>query len=133
MVEQIFVPKGGLGVPRKNMPQIKSKFVPDFIDYLETKGIKSTKTKVKVGQIKPTQGEINLDKVKSLVKSANDSSLKKPVIVSKDGFILDGHHRWLALLQKDKRTALDSVKVDATVGELLKLAKKYPKTTYKEI
>jgi hypothetical protein len=28
-------------------------------------------------------------------------NLKKPIIVSRDGYILDGHHRWAALVQHD--------------------------------
>jgi hypothetical protein len=130
--ESIYIPKGSLGISRKDMPQIKSTDVPEFIKYLATKDIKTDSTTVKAASLKPTQKEIQKERVADLATIAKDN-LSKPLIISKDGYVLDGHHRWLALINKDKAAKIKVVKVNVTMKELLELAKKFPKVSYKQI
>lgn len=46
-------------------------------------------------------------------------------IVSKDNFILDGHHRWLGAYLVDPDTDMKCVKIDMTCQELLDLTNKF--------
>lgn len=43
----------------------------------------------------PTQSEFNDDKVVSIVDNMMNSPTIKPIIVSNDNYVIDGHHRWL--------------------------------------
>lgn len=121
-----------LGILRQDMPQIKSTHVRDFLGYLNDKGVKHNVRKIPVKHLKLTQKDINPDKVKQMM-SAPDKVLKKPVLTSIDNYVLDGHHRLLALYNKDKNSKLPSVKIGAPITDLLKYAKAYPKVSYKGI
>lgn len=129
---QVNLPPQGLGVPRIDMPQIKSSDMDDFVRFLKGKGVSVRKTKVPVGQLKMTQLEINTDKVVKLM-GAESSHLSKVVLVSKDMFILDGHHRIAALFNKDKYYKVDILHVNLKIDSLLKLSKEYPKVMYKTV
>jgi len=56
-----------LGVDRKDMPQIKSANVPDFIEFLKSNGVSVNASSIPVRNAKMTQSNINLDKVKTLM------------------------------------------------------------------
>ena len=129
---QISIPKGNLNVPRNKMPQIKSTDVPEFITFLKDRGIKVDKKDMPVSNIKPTQKDINKEKVVAL-STVKASNLKKPVIISKDFHLLDGHHRWLALLNQDPKNTIPANIVNVDIKSLLNLARDFPKTTFKTI
>ena len=120
------------GIPRAKMPQIKSADVPEFIKWLSTKDVKSTKVNAKVSTLKPTQLDYNADKVEKLT-TAPLHVLQKVIIASSDGYILDGHHRYLALLDIDKNATMPIIKVNIKIKELLDLARKFPKSFTKNI
>ena len=94
-----------LGVSRQNMPQINSKDVGDFVKYLKDNGISVSTSKIGVSKVGMTQKDLNVDKVKKLL-GVNKSNLSKPVIISKDNYILDGHHRVAALYNLDDKFKL---------------------------
>ena len=126
----------GLRMPRMNLPQIKSTDVPDFCKWLEEKGVDCVRTSMQVGELTPIQKEINLDKVDSMkrkhVKDQIDLSNGKPVMVSGDEHLVDGHHRWYALKDLDETNEIDVVIIDAPILDLIALMKQYPKTSYKK-
>lgn len=84
------IPKSQLGIPRRTMPQIRSDLVPDYLKWLAKMGISHKVRNIAVSSLKITQKEINKDKVQGMVDGAPEASLSKPIISSKDGFILDG-------------------------------------------
>jgi len=137
---------GNKGIPRAEMPQLKSKVIPGgkadkmvkagkldidpkngevnteglFKDMLEKEGIKmSDPTPEKVSDLKATQNQLEGSKVNMFAKvlageqpfpdkelskeqiQGWQDALREPIIVSKDGYILDGHHRWAAMVQHD--------------------------------
>ena len=53
------------------------------------------------------------DKVKKIMNRTTKSNVRnmKPLIVSKDNFIVDGHHRWKALLIKFNTTKIPYIKI----------------------
>lgn len=180
--------EGNVGIPRKEMPQLKGKPVPGswaeknltankdgevdgedaFKKMLEEKGIKQTKKKVDVGNLKASQTELVGAKVagmysavKAAYKKAAETddpvqkaeALKKvsgitaPIFVSKDGYVLDGHHRWASLVGvaladgRPEPVEMDVIEVDMEIKDLIKetndfansigIAQKAAKTTAK--
>jgi putative sterol carrier protein len=121
-----------LGMSRKDMPQISSKHIGDFVKYLNDTGVSVSPSVIDVSKIGMTQKDINVDKVKDLL-GVEKSNLAKPVIISNDGYILDGHHRVAALYNVDKNFKLKTIKVDLGIKDLLKAAGEFPKVSYKGI
>ncbi len=122
-------PKNSLNIPRHEMPQISSKEAPKFLQGLKDKGIDVESKEVEVGNLKPIQGELS----KAQMAQIPAASLKKSVIASNDGYILDGHHRWGRLLSEDPANKINAHVVDLPMRELLKAASEFPGTTYKSI
>lgn len=121
-----------LGVSRKDMPQISSKDIGEFVTYLKDKGVASTSSVIDVSKIGMTQKDINVDKVKDLL-GVEKSNLAKPVIISNDNYILDGHHRIVALYNIDKNFKLKTIKVDLGIKDLLNVAREFPKASFKGV
>ncbi len=75
----------------------------------------------------PTQFEYDEDKVRRIITDweydQDTIEQTKPIIVSEDNFVLDGHHRYFAA--KQSRTAVPVVKVYLPINKLLKLAFEY--------
>lgn len=80
-------------VPRVAMPQIDAEFYPELLDYLKQRGIGYNYEKTLPLQIRPHQ-RFEIGRVEKMKQ--NKEFLEKPVLVSFDKFILDGHHRWEA-------------------------------------
>lgn len=125
--------KGNFGIPRKDMLQIRSDLVVDFMSGLRRSGVAVTAGQMSVASIKATQNDINLDKVRGMQKGAPEKSLKKPVIVSADGYLLDGHHRWAALRLQNPGNQLPVIRVGLPMTDLLKAAHAFEGVEYKDI
>jgi hypothetical protein len=96
MQERIEIPKKrDLGFKRKEMPQVEGKNVPKFLDFLKKNDVRYTEKLVDSKTLKPTQNQFNHEKIQGMI-DVIDSKQQKPIMVSKDGFVIDGHHRWLA-------------------------------------
>lgn len=130
---KIKIPKGDLGILRKDMPQIISKDVPAFVKWLKGKGINTTVKLEPIASLKMTQKQINKDKVAGMINDASEEALSKPIIISKDNFILDGHHRFVALFNKNNALKLKTYRVDVNMKDLLDLAHNFPKVITKGI
>ena len=126
----------GMGLSRMELPQIKSTDVPEFIEWLDEKGVDSLRTSMEVGELTPIQKEINLEKTDSMAAKHEegeiDLSTGKPVMVSSDEHLVDGHHRWYALRELNPNNRLDVVMIDAPILDLISLMKQFPKTSYKK-
>lgn len=132
LYEKIGYYKDSKNISRDQMPQIVSADVPEFIEFLKKRGVKVSKETVRVGSLKPTQYEYDMDKVEKM-KSAPDSVLKKIIMASKDNHILDGHHRYSALKEKNPSERLPIWKIDVPIKDLIKLSFEFPKTFKKAI
>lgn len=88
-------------------------------------------TSRKVRDLRATQREINGEVVEDLVREGLYALLReRPMLASEDGYILDGHHRWAALLTVDPNQEVDLLEVQAPVREVLALAHAFPGTEY---
>lgn len=132
--EQIAQIPDSLNIPRSQMPQIKREDIAEFIGFLKSNGVKVEDSEVKVSELKPTQNEINLNKVKLKYDDFRESSdSMKPFMVSNDNHILDGHHQLYALKNMNGEMAVKAHKIDYPMLGIIDFAKKFPKTTYKSI
>ncbi len=103
--------------------------LPEFLKWLKTEHNISTRSeKIAASKLKPIQREINMDKVRAL---PTGHSSDKPMIVSKDNYILDGHHRWYQAVLADEN--LNIIRVNVGMLELLKLSKEFPKAEFHSI
>lgn len=121
------------GIPRHKMPQIPGKHVDAILKDLEAAtGKRATTTEVDPGDLKPTQGNFNKDKITGCMKSIEDGEKQYPIIVSSDNFIMDGHHRWLGHINTNQET-IKVHRVDAVASELLKFLQNHKLTQTKGI
>ena len=121
--------KDTLKFSRSELPQIKGAHIPYFISWLKKNGIKAEAHKIKASELKATQNEFNKEKVKALMHKPETEL--KPSISSNDGYILDGHHRWLA--DHNKNVKHDTIKIDLPIHALIKKAHSYDKSFTKTI
>jgi hypothetical protein len=91
-----------IGIPRVKMPQLDAKQTKEFRQYLKDKGYKIEKTEDLASHLRATQSELNGAKVAhNAEKILNNPGKPVRLIVSKDNYILDGHHRWAAQIGID--------------------------------
>ena len=88
----------------------------------------SGKTSGKV--LKPTQNQIWLEKLigniaKFGVPKTGSPVLSTPIIVSADGFILDGHHRYGQIMLTNPALKLKSLRIPLDIKLLLKVSRTY--------
>lgn len=112
---------GTLGVARAQMPQIDAEHRGALVNYLKGQGITSEQAEVPAHNLKPTQAEFSETKVR---KASKRTGGDRAILVSSDGYIVDGHHQWLA-----KREAAQPVKVlrlEAPIAQLLPMVRSFP-------
>lgn len=131
VVEKLVIPAGNLGIPRRNMPQIEDEYQDDYLDFLADNGVRVKLVTVRGDKIKPIQKEIRSDVVDKLSKGS-PAKLDKPLVISSDTYLLDGHHRWLALLNQDKDVEIKAYQASAKMKELLELTHKFKNVIYKD-
>ncbi len=84
-------------IERKDMPQVKGKDTPELLKTLADSGIAYRRGEVAVDRLKPTQSNGIPSKVDAIASSIVQGERLHPIVVSREGWILDGHHRWLAV------------------------------------
>lgn len=108
---------GGFNIPRASMPQIADQ--ESFARYLEFLGVDVRFTKSHLSFLRPTQTEFDQEKVDAM------SAPYGAIIVSSDGYILDGHHRYFAAVADPDHDSIDTYTCDATINHLLAHANDY--------
>jgi hypothetical protein len=99
----------------------KKTVLAQVLDRFKRLGVEVHETTAPAGWLRATQGEINADKVEKMAESMTLKELTKGrILVSRDGFIVDGHHRWATLIQKGHWTELmDVYAVGMDIDDLL--------------
>lgn len=138
--------KGNKGIERKDMPQLKGKPIQDspasdlpkdskgvvsiespFVTELKSRGVKLTAKNVDASSLKPTQNQLVgttvVGMISTLEKNPRDPNITAPIFISKDGYILDGHHRWAAIVGHNfttgKPISLNVIEVDIGIDQLV--------------
>ena len=105
------------------MPQVNTQKLSKAIDMVKSK-VKVTKTVLLARKLKQSQKELISSKVKGVAKKYDKPMDMKPLIISKDNYIVDGHHRWAAGLYKfGKDVKLPVYIIQLTKDNAIKLYK----------
>jgi hypothetical protein len=141
------------GIPREEMPQFKGKAVegsraagmetdkdgevdtePVFREMLKQKNIKVLQTEVPADKLKATQKDLVGGKVigmmGALEKDPNHPKITAPIYVSRDGYVIDGHHRWAAIVaynakHPDNPIPMKSTVIDMDIKDAIPMANKF--------
>jgi hypothetical protein len=140
------------GIPREEMPQFKGKPLPGtpsedlpkdkngevdteplFKKMLKEKGIKTVESELPSDKLKATQSELVGSKVagmtKALEEDPNNPGITAPIYVSRDGFVIDGHHRWAAVtsaaIKAGKPTNMKVIVVDMDIKDAIPMCNKF--------
>lgn len=100
-----------------------------MIDHFKSNGVQTKRTKIPVGMLKATQSEIKASKTYSMANNhlqGKFPTIGDSVVVSRDGHILDGHHRWAALLTIDPSREMNVQVIDMDMDDLLREAQAVP-------
>ncbi|MHC4400520.1 MAG: DUF3560 domain-containing protein [Planctomycetota bacterium] len=125
---------GNLGIPREDMPQLPKGPMAEFLKHWRESGVKVEHDTMHVGDLRATQRDILAQKVVGMARSAVDGNfpaIKAPVVVSNDNYILDGHHRWAALMVLHPDNVMAVTRVDAPIQALLDQAAQTPGVQYR--
>lgn len=137
LLEEIIKPKDSLGIERKDMPQIGSKNINSFLKYLEKKNIAHEKCTMQVSGLKPSQAELDTDKADKMYAESNKSEgqnpLQIPVFISNNDYVLDGHHRWLALKRNEEEATIPCIRINSDAKSCLDIMHGFEKTTRRDI
>lgn len=98
LIEKIIRPIYLSEIERKNMPQVKDKDFDEILRIFDDKGIKYEEGKSYCKDLHPIQDDYIPDKLENMKKNIESGEYKpKPIFVTQEGYILDGHHRFLAI------------------------------------
>lgn len=122
--------KEDLGIPRSLMPQFtlrrkpfSSKLITEFRRHIKNKyKIKSHRAKRAAKELTPSQNEISRPRVEGLIEDDIIDKQEVPLIVSKNGYIVDGHHRWAAFRLKAPKRPMEVIVIDAPIKDVLGMA-----------
>lgn len=141
------------GIPRTKMPQLGGKPVPgslaeekmnadpkakakgevditeEFAAALEAAGIKATPKTVLASHLRASQNELGGDKVAGMTRAMRAGKVPEGAIyVTRDGYIIDGHHRWASKVAIDVADGkigdveMPVIELDMDIGEALDYA-----------
>lgn len=125
---------GSLAATDRSLPRSKKGKVDltgRFLDHLEAQGYNIGREKRLASHLRVTQEELDgkkvarkmreLDELENVPKSARKSL--KPIIVTSDGHIVDGHHGWAVQvgrsLRGDKNLKVRVITIDADILDVL--------------
>lgn len=148
----------GKPIPREQMPQLagtpvkgstvddEKKFPKDkagevnvgdaFVKELSDRGIKTHDEEVPAASLKASQSELKGSNVAFMMSPEGQKAVglqDNSIFVSKDGYVIDGHHRWAALVGLDSKdgklgdTKIKTRRIDMPIAEVLKAANEFTK------
>jgi hypothetical protein len=119
----------GMGIARKDMPQIPGKERARFLSEIQAEqGISAEKEKIDPTTLKPIQKEISSARSGAIYnKFREDGKIPKDerILISKDGYVVDGHHTWgaaVAFAFDNPGTELPVYRLSVTAKEALEVS-----------
>lgn len=131
---------GSLGIDRAGMPQLSgtvngeyrtsAEMVPEFTRWLRDRGVTVTPRQVPAESLKPTQSTGDMRAIRGIADALKSGEMAnvKPVTVSSDNRVLDGHHNWAGRLLADaegRRADMPVNRVGLPMTELLGQARAF--------
>jgi uncharacterized protein len=91
-----------IGIPRVEMPVIRASKTADFVKYLAEQGYAITEGREKAANLRASQSELSGEKVfAAMQRIEQEGKFYKRLVISRDDYILDGHHTWAGQLGHD--------------------------------
>jgi hypothetical protein len=118
------------GILRSKMPQISSKDYTAYMAHMKKAGITSKPVKAKPTKLKAIQKQFSLDGIVRSMSSSDDKKTKS-ILISKDGYVIDGNHRWLAA-RNSRQSSIDAIEFSANKDEVMKATLAFPKVKFKK-
>jgi len=108
----------------------------EFVKFLKERGLEiSDPQYVQSDKLKATQRDMQGRGVAGMMASAKAGTFKpgeKPIFISRDGYVIDGHHRWAAQLGLDFKDGIlgnnhemNVRVVDAPISQIIRLANEF--------
>lgn len=137
------------GLSRLEMPQLGGEPVPgseadklprnvwdqgevdgsqQFISYLQGIGVRTSEETIPAANLMASQRELVGSKVGAMMRDTSFDPGKNPIFISSDNYIVDGHHRWAAVIGRDAAdgrlgdSMMTARRVNAPISEVLHLA-----------
>lgn len=124
----------GMGIARKDMPQIPGKERARFLAEIEeSKGITAEKEKVDPTTLKPVQKEISAARSGAIYEKFREKGeipKDERILISSDGFVIDGHHTWgaaVAFSFDNPGTEIPVYRLSVTAKEALDVSSEWSK------
>lgn len=124
--EAVAPPPGelSLGVPREVMPQIPHDKLADYVRWLKRQGVHVEERDIPPVALKPTQGEIDTAKVEKIRRDGTATACR--LVVSEEGRILDGLHRWSAAHADAPNVPVPCLVASLPIADLVLLTHAWP-------
>lgn len=87
----------GMGIARKDMPQVPSERRGEFLSELQGEGVTIEEEAIDPKTLKPIQKEVSASRsgaIYNRYKEEGGIPTEQRILISKDGFVIDGHHTW---------------------------------------
>ena len=109
---------------REQLPQVDESDTDNLVKLIK-KNAKVKLGKFNVDELKPSQKDIDWEKVSSIVDGliADGIESMPPVFISGDMFILDGHHRVMAIKNVFPDTEIEAYQIGKDVLEAVEIFK----------
>jgi len=133
-----------VGLARENMPQIYEEYIPEYLDFLQQNGISAKiEYDIPVKTLTASQEEISVPRISRMLKRLLNgyyidaygnkvNPLKKKLIITKDNFVLDGHHRWATMYFLSPENTIDALRVNADIKDIIPLSKEFGMVQFQE-
>lgn len=117
-------------IKRVAMPVIGPTQVDQFRVAMEEAGTSAKWERIPAGQLRPTQSEIWFDKVIGFyvehgTPKAGSRATESPLITSKRGDLIDGHHRWAQVFFANPSMTMNALRVDLALQPLLRVSREF--------
>jgi len=116
----------------RDNPKAEIDLTPMWIAEMEANGVKATTTRATASHLRASQDELDGVKIASIAERMDAGTMKDaPITVTKDGYVLDGHHRWGANIVRDLRDNkpgdidMPVIQLDIDIGTALFLAREF--------
>lgn len=105
-----------------------------YIAHLRSQGIDVTEIiPVPAANLKASQAELVGPQVAGMMGDTTYDPSAEPIFISRDGYVVDGHHRWAAQVGRDAAdgnlgtSTMHVYKIDAPISEVIKISQDWSK------
>jgi len=120
----------GLGYKRSEMPQISGDMRHQYFADLRAQGITVTPSTANPLLLQPSQSEIGVGRAAEVYKELNGKiDDQKQILVSRDNYIIDGHHHWASAVATALRAngpqEIPIVRLGASGEDMVRISKQW--------